>query len=431
MSDEDQSHLSSSYILLDWTTCSASDSSVVCIDTSFDQKSKSPAKCLIEQRSPTSCIIIPDSEESEDDIIQIVSTSIHEQKKEGSTSVVTTASNQDACKSDCDAELKELSLEGEVTLPCTPSERISKRRRIGSYQPDDCPCPCDEQLTSTPLAGSAIAPKKPSEPIVTPITVRYERIRAELSATKKETKKLITGQEELQEEMQRFREEMTNKRKREEEEEKKAASVPVNVKTDQCDSMLRPVVIDGSNVAMSHGNQKIFSCKGIALCIQFFQQRGHTNISALVPLHRKTADAARSCPIKDAHILDELESKGLLSYTPSRTLNGRRLTPYDDRMMLQLACRNGGVIVSNDNYRDLMGESAQFKCVIENRLIMFTFVGDNFMVPEDPHGRYGPLLSEVLRRAEKAPLRSMVNSALYNRRAPLEQLKHQWQHRFY
>ena len=38
---------------------------------------------------------------------------------------------------------------------------------------------------------------------------------------------------------------------------------------------LRPIVIDGSNVAMLHGNKEAFSCKGIQICIDWFKSRGH------------------------------------------------------------------------------------------------------------------------------------------------------------
>lgn len=33
---------------------------------------------------------------------------------------------------------------------------------------------------------------------------------------------------------------------------------------------LRPVVIDGSNVAMSHGNKEVFSCRGIKICVDWY-----------------------------------------------------------------------------------------------------------------------------------------------------------------
>lgn len=52
---------------------------------------------------------------------------------------------------------------------------------------------------------------------------------------------------------------------------------------------LLPVVIDGSNVAMSHGKNDRFSCRGILLCIQWFQQRGHRDITVFVPKWRKEA----------------------------------------------------------------------------------------------------------------------------------------------
>jgi len=53
-----------------------------------------------------------------------------------------------------------------------------------------------------------------------------------------------------------------------------AAPLPGGVKP-----ILRQIVIDGSNVAMSHGNNKVFSCRGIRLAIDFFRQRGHNDIT--------------------------------------------------------------------------------------------------------------------------------------------------------
>ncbi len=50
---------------------------------------------------------------------------------------------------------------------------------------------------------------------------------------------------------------------------------------------LLPVVIDGSNVAMSHGNKDVFSCKGIRICVKWFQARGHKDITVFVPKWRK------------------------------------------------------------------------------------------------------------------------------------------------
>uniref|UniRef100_A0A2K6FDY9 Zinc finger CCCH-type containing 12D n=1 Tax=Propithecus coquereli TaxID=379532 RepID=A0A2K6FDY9_PROCO len=62
-------------------------------------------------------------------------------------------------------------------------------------------------------------------------------------------------------------------------------------------SSLRPIVIDGSNVAMSHGNKEIFSCRGIQLAVDWFRDRGHTYIKVFVPSWRKEPPRADS-PIR-------------------------------------------------------------------------------------------------------------------------------------
>ncbi|KAI8502107.1 NEDD4 binding protein 1 [Branchiostoma belcheri] len=163
------------------------------------------------------------------------------------------------------------------------------------------------------------------------------------------------------------------------------------------DDSLRPVVIDGSNVAMSHGKRN-FSSRGIALCVEYFWKRGHRDITVFVPNFRKGAST-------ESYLLIELEEKGLLSFTPSRRIKGRTVASYDDRYIVRLAAEKAGVIVSNDNYRDLLDESEAWRDVIENRLLLFTFVGDRFMPPDDPFGRNGPSLDDLLRKQSQKPHR--------------------------
>ncbi|XP_066289178.1 NEDD4-binding protein 1-like [Branchiostoma lanceolatum] len=163
---------------------------------------------------------------------------------------------------------------------------------------------------------------------------------------------------------------------------------------------LRPVVIDGSNVAMSHGKKKnkTFSSRGIALCVEYFWARGHRDITVFVPNFRKGSAT-------ESYLLIELEEKGLLSFTPSRRIKGKTVASYDDRYIVRLAVENGGVIVSNDNYRDLLDESEAWRDVIENRLLLYTFVGDRFMPPDDPFGRNGPSLDILLMKPSQKRLR--------------------------
>ncbi|XP_041842439.1 protein KHNYN isoform X2 [Melanotaenia boesemani] len=165
------------------------------------------------------------------------------------------------------------------------------------------------------------------------------------------------------------------------------------------DPELRTIIIDGSNVAMSHGLGHFFSCRGIALAVQHFWDRGHRHMSALVPQWRQKMDPR----IKEQHYLTELQKLGLLSYTPSREVQGKRISSYDDRLILQLAQKTDGVIVTNDNLRDLSDESPVWRDIIKKRLLQYTFVGDLFMVPDDPLGRGGPHLNDFLRSEHGTP----------------------------
>lgn len=174
-------------------------------------------------------------------------------------------------------------------------------------------------------------------------------------------------------------------------------TIGVNEQQQDYSAGLRPIVIDGSNVAMSHGNKEVFSCRGIDLCVDWFKQRGHKDITVFVPKWRKES-ARPDNPIKDQDILNELEKERILVYTPSRSLtNGKRMVCYDDRYILKLAVENDGIVVSNDNYRDLLQENTDFKRVVEERILMYSFVNDRFMPPDDPLGHKGPTLDNFLK----------------------------------
>ncbi|XP_048357863.1 endoribonuclease ZC3H12A [Sphaerodactylus townsendi] len=176
-------------------------------------------------------------------------------------------------------------------------------------------------------------------------------------------------------------------------------AVPLERKEDE---NLRPVVIDGSNVAMSHGDKDVFSCRGILLAVNWFLDRGHTDITVFVPSWRKE-QSRPEVPISDQHILRDLEKKKILVFTPSRRVGGKRVVCYDDRFIVKLAYESDGIIVSNDTYRDLQMERPEWKKFIEERLLMYSFVSDKFMPPDDPLGRHGPSLDNFLRKKPVLP----------------------------
>ncbi|TRY87896.1 hypothetical protein DNTS_010195 [Danionella cerebrum] len=185
---------------------------------------------------------------------------------------------------------------------------------------------------------------------------------------------------------------------------KEAVSPDASLEEDSSDTYdnLRPIVIDGSNVAMSHGNKEVFSCLGIQLAVDWFLEKGHKDITVFVPAWRKE-QSRPDAPIRDQEILRKLEKEKILVFTPSRRVQGRRVVCYDDRFIVKLACDSDGIIVSNDNYRDLQNEKPEWKKFIEERLLMYSFVNDKFMPPDDPLGRHGPSLENFLRKRPVVP----------------------------
>merc|ERR1719378_1811820 len=73
------------------------------------------------------------------------------------------------------------------------------------------------------------------------------------------------------------------------------------------------------------------------------------------------------------------------------------MNSYDDRIILQTAAANRGIVVSNDKYRDLFDEDNDFKHVITYRLLPYVFSEDIFLPPSDPMGQSGPNLDDFLK----------------------------------
>ncbi|KOB75798.1 putative ribonuclease [Operophtera brumata] len=117
---------------------------------------------------------------------------------------------------------------------------------------------------------------------------------------------------------------------------------------------LRMVVIDGSNVAMAHGDHQAFSVRGLKIVIDYFLSRGHAST--------------------DPQMLMQLERQGHVIFTPSREVQGRFICSYDDRYIIQCAAEFEGVIVSNDCFRDLISENPRWAQVINTRILQFNWL---------------------------------------------------------
>ncbi|XP_035829887.1 uncharacterized protein LOC101863651 isoform X2 [Aplysia californica] len=123
-------------------------------------------------------------------------------------------------------------------------------------------------------------------------------------------------------------------------------------------SNLRYIVIDGSNVAMSHGENKRFSTRGLQICIDYFRERGHPKVVAFVS--EAVRYSGNPIYLAGRDLLEKLNQDGFVKFTPARRINGRNITTYEDR------------------------------------LLQFVFADDHFMPPDDPLGRNGPSLDDFL-----------------------------------
>ncbi|CAF4489051.1 unnamed protein product [Rotaria sp. Silwood1] len=155
--------------------------------------------------------------------------------------------------------------------------------------------------------------------------------------------------------------------------------------------ILRHIVLDGQNIARnSNDYSRVFSWSRLSNTINYFKNRGHENIIAFLPLYLRDY-SNKQLSVHDMNrerqIRDSLINSRYIAFTPSRYNNGKRLTNYDDRFILQYAADNDGVVVSNDNFRDLQHEK---------KILPFATINDTFMPATDPLGRNGPNLDDFL-----------------------------------
>ncbi|XP_040170469.1 NEDD4-binding protein 1 [Anopheles arabiensis] len=156
--------------------------------------------------------------------------------------------------------------------------------------------------------------------------------------------------------------------------------------------MKRMVIIDGNNVAYGHLNGKMFSVKGLELCINYFKKLGF-EVTAVVPQFK-----LKRYQSTDQALLEQMHRNGDVTLAPCKSLPGQCSSSYDDRLILSIAEQFDGVIISNDNFRDLLDISPEWRRIIETRVVGYSWVKDCFFLPDDPYGRYGPTLQQILYR---------------------------------
>ncbi|TRY68575.1 hypothetical protein TCAL_14273 [Tigriopus californicus] len=139
---------------------------------------------------------------------------------------------------------------------------------------------------------------------------------------------------------------------------------------------LRPIVVDGNNVAFHHGNHERFSALGLKIVYEYFLHRGHEEIVIFATPHRTTLP-------EELVVLEYLKGINVLQLVPG----GKGKRHYDDLFVIDYANSKGGVIISNDYFRDVHNRYPEFRNQIDHRTLGYNIVNDKFMPPMDPRGR--------------------------------------------
>ncbi|ETW01746.1 hypothetical protein H310_06350 [Aphanomyces invadans] len=159
------------------------------------------------------------------------------------------------------------------------------------------------------------------------------------------------------------------------------------------------IVVDAANVAMRHGLNAKFSCRGIRLVIDHYIARGHKVIAFLpdyllkyetVGAQKRMANVGYDVsPTKlpdDVTLLQAMVLEGLIIATPPQD--------YDDSYCIQYAGTHDGCVVTNDLFRDHLDniKPSQKRSAMREWLkahrISFTWVGDEFL--PNPDFRFPP-----------------------------------------
>ncbi|XP_053674224.1 endoribonuclease rege-1 [Anopheles nili] len=149
----------------------------------------------------------------------------------------------------------------------------------------------------------------------------------------------------------------------------------------------RMVVIDGNNVATI---RKVFSAKRLEICLNYFKTLGH-EVVAVVPQYRLNRSQST-----DQMLLQKLYRQEEITLAPSKKLPGQFSNAYDDRLILAIAEKFDGVIVSNDYFRDLLDASPAWRHLILNRVLTFSWCRNEFFLTPDPYGQDRPSNDQIL-----------------------------------
>ncbi|KAI3386362.1 hypothetical protein SNEBB_005995 [Seison nebaliae] len=162
----------------------------------------------------------------------------------------------------------------------------------------------------------------------------------------------------------------------------------------------RIVVVDGMNI-INYGRQFRKNQDGqlwrLCSLLEYFALKNHV----IVVMPRKVFSNFSNRNENDenkksVNIIVGKLSEDQLVLTPHKVTDGRTISPYDDRYVLDIALRKNAIVISNDSFRDLCQENADYALHLTENLVGYAFMEKYFMPATDPNGRHGKKLNELL-----------------------------------
>ncbi|CAI2352265.1 unnamed protein product [Caenorhabditis sp. 36 PRJEB53466] len=157
-------------------------------------------------------------------------------------------------------------------------------------------------------------------------------------------------------------------------------------------TLFRPVFMNAVEVGYSYAHcdrDKKLNVRGVTIALWHFICRGHQAI-ALLPYCFKNY-AEKSSRYSELMMLYRLN---LIEFTPGY---GSEKYAEVNRIMVNRAYETGGCLVARSQMQGITDNKTHLIDVVEQRLLMPTFNGDDIMFPIDgPLGRNGPSLKQTL-----------------------------------
>ena len=161
---------------------------------------------------------------------------------------------------------------------------------------------------------------------------------------------------------------------------------------------LRPIIIDGLNIARKYGNylrknNKFWEAKGLKLCYEYFVNKWNYEDKKISIVWKYVNEEY----VNDKEILEEFKEKRIIVEASSRKLDGQRLQLDDDTLALDIALDTNGIIISFDTFRNHFDNSTTYRTVIKEQVIEPTFDHAEVRFHPKPFGDKGPSLKRLLR----------------------------------